>query len=276
MNLVVLFCALSFLERFIFPPHIESEAAVTTAVIVYSVVVKLIIYPWQVVGVIRTCDFCIKSNTNKAWATAALGTIILSLGVTLVSILNTYQSLLIFKQDLIPKPSNQPGYSLELMKHKTLLLLHGPMEIGITQQVSRIIKQNSTIAGIILDSEGGQVYEGRGLARLILEHKLDTYVRNECLSACTTVFVAGKRRILSMNARLGFHQYKTFSGFPPIDIKKEQLKDRKIFNVQGVSATFLDNIFLRPPDSMWWPKIDELVDAGVVHQVGYSPGASEE
>ncbi len=276
MNLVVLFCALSFLERFIFPPYIESEAAVTTAVIVYFVVVKLIIYPWQVVGVIRTCDFCIKSNTNRTWATAALGTIILSLGVTLVSILNTYQSLLVFKQDLIPKPSNQPEYSLELMKHKTLLLLHGPMEIGITQQVSRIIKQNPTIAGVILDSEGGQVYEGRGLARLILEHKLDTYVRNKCLSACTTVFVAGKRRILSMNARLGFHQYKTFSGFPPIDIKKEQLKDRKIFNAQGVSATFMDKIFLQPPDSMWWPKIDELVDAGVVHQVGYSPGASEE
>ncbi|GBF29639.1 hypothetical protein MnTg03_01215 [bacterium MnTg03] len=235
---------------------------------------KLIVYPWQVVGVLRTCDLRIKSDTGRSWATAAQIALVVSLAVTLVATIETYQSLQVFKQNLILKqiPLPEPRYSLDLVKQDTLIHLRGPFDIGITNRVADLIKQYPEVSGIILDSEGGQIYEGRGLARLIRENKLQTYSLDQCLSSCTTAFVAGTTRTLGINARLGFHRYKTYSLIPSIDVAAEQSKDMAIFEQQGVSPDFLEKLFTHPPEEMWWPEIDELINAGVVHQTGYSPG----
>jgi hypothetical protein len=272
INLVFLFFLLGISEHFIFPPYIESEHAVTTAVIAYIIVVKLIIYPWQVVGVLRTCDLRVKSDTGRSWATAAQAALLLSLAITLVATIETWQSLQVFKRNLILKEIAlpEPLYSLDLIQQNTLIHLRGPFEIGITNRVAEMIEQHPQVTGIILDSEGGQIYEGRGLARLIRENSLQTFSLDNCLSSCTTAFVAGTIRTLATNARLGFHQYKTYSGFPVIDVEQEQSKDMAVFVMQGVSPEFLEKVFIRPPEEMWWPDIDELIDAGVVHQTGFT------
>ena len=274
VNLVLLFFALVFLERFIFPPHIENDTAVTTAVFIYFIVVKLIIYPWQVVGVLRTCDLRIKSNTGRSWATVAQVALVMSLAVTLLATIETYQSLQVFKQKLILSEAILPVplYSLDLINKNTLIHLRGPFQIGITNRVAELIGQYPEITGIVLDSDGGQIYEGRGLARIIREKKLQTFSLDKCLSSCTTAFIAGTTRSLGTNARLGFHQYKTYSLIPSIDVENEQAKDMAIFVNQGVSPEFLEKIFIQPPNSMWWPEIGELLDAGVIHQTGFSLG----
>jgi len=272
INLVLLFFLFGILERFIFPPYIESEIAVTTAVFVYIIVVKLIIYPWQVVGVLRTCDLRIKSDTGRSWATAAQVALVLSLGATLVATIETWQSLQVFKRSLILKEIAlpEPLYSLDLIQQNTLIHLRGPFEIGITNRVAEMIEQHPEVTGIILDSEGGQIYEGRGLARLVRENNLQTFSLDKCLSSCTTAFVAGRTRTLGVNARLGFHQYKTYSVIPSINVANEQAKDMAIFVEQGISPEFLEKIFMQPPEEMWWPDIDELLSAGVVHETGFT------
>ncbi|MFB3058720.1 MAG: hypothetical protein ACE1ZB_03205 [Gammaproteobacteria bacterium] len=274
VNLVLLFILFGILERFLFPPYIENESAVTTAVIAYFIVVKLIVYPWQVVGVLRTCDLRIKSDTGRSWATAAQIALVVSLAVTLLATIETWQSLQVFKRDMLLKEvsSPEPLYSLDLIEQETLIHLRGPFQIGITNRVADLIERYPEITGIILDSEGGQIYEGRGLARLIRDNNLQTYSLEQCLSSCTTAFVAGTTRTLGINARLGFHQYKTYSLIPSIDVAAEQAKDMAIFEQQGVSPEFLEKIFIHPPKSMWWPEIGVLINAGVVHQTGYSPG----
>ncbi len=272
VNLVLLFFLLGILERFLFPPYIENELAVTGGVIAYIIVVKLIIYPWQVVGVLRSCDLRIKSDTGRLWATAAQVALVISLAATLVATIETYQSLQGFKRNLILEQTAppEPLYSLDLIKQDTLIHLRGPFEIGITNRVEVLIEQYPEVTGIILDSVGGQIYEGRGLARLIRENKLQTYSLDKCLSSCTTAFVAGTIRTLGTNARLGFHQYRTYSLIPSINVESEQAKDMAIFEKQGVSAEFLEKVFTQPPEEMWWPDIDELVNAGVVHQTGFT------
>ncbi len=278
VNLVLLYIALEILRRFIFPPYIENEMAVTSAVVIYLVIAKVIIYSWQVVGVLRISDHRIKTDSGRTWANVAQIALVASLAATLLTSIETYQSLQIFKQDLRLRemPLDEPEYSLDLIERDTLIHLRGPFQIGITNKVAELIERNPAIAGIILDSEGGQIYEGRGLARVIRENGLKTISLDECLSSCTTAFIAGTTRTLGTNARLGFHQYKTYSIIPSIDVDNEQAKDMAIFIKQGVSPRFLEKIFSQPPEGMWWPEIDELVDAGVVHQIGYSPGASEE
>ena len=272
LNLVILFVALDLVERYVFPPYVEGEIVVTVAVIVYAIVVKLIVYPWQVVGVLRVCDLRIKSNSGRSWATAAQIALVVSLAATLIATIETYQKLQIFKRDLELEAMIFPGpeYSLDLVKQGKLIHLQGPFQIGITDRVAQLIARNPEVVGIILDSEGGQIYEGRGLARIITKHRLRTFSLDECLSSCTTAFIAGTTRTLGTNARLGFHQYKTYSIIPSIDVDNEQAKDMAIFVKQGVSPRFLEKIFAQPPESMWWPDIDELLDAGVVHQTDFS------
>ena len=274
INLVLLFVLFGILERFLLPPYIENELAVTIAVITYIIVVKLIVYPWQVVGVLRACDLRIKSDTGRSWATAAQVALVVSLAAVLITTIETYQSLQVFKRDLLLKEVAlpEPLYSLELIEQDTLIHLRGPFEIGITSRVENLIQRYPEITGIILDSEGGQIYEGRGLARLIRDNNLQTFSLDKCLSSCTTAFIAGSTRTLASNARLGFHQYKTYSLIPSVNVDNEQAKDMAIFVEQGVSAEFLEKIFKQPPENMWWPDIEELVDAGVVHQLGFSPG----
>jgi len=272
VNLVLLFILFGILERFLFPPYIENELAVTTAVIAYFIVVKLIVYPWQVVGVLRACDLRIRSDTGRSWATAAQIALVVSLAATLVATIETYQSLQVFKRDLVLKGVSppEPLYSLDLIKQDTLIHLRGPFEIGITNRVAEMIEQYPEVTGIILDSGGGQIYEGRGLARLVRENKLQTYSLDKCLSSCTTAFVAGTIRTLGTNARLGFHQYKTYSLIPSINVRSEQAKDMAIFVKQGVSPEFLEKVFTHPPEEIWLPDIDELINAGVVHQTGFT------
>ena len=272
VNLVILFVALGLVERFVFPPYIKDEVVVTGAVIVYFIVVKLIVYPWQVVGVIRVCDLRIKSDGDRSWVTAAQIALVVSLAATLIATIETYQKLQVFKRDLELRAMVLPGpeYSLDLVKQGKLIHLQGPFEIGITRKVTQLIARNPEVVGIILDSEGGQIYEGRGLARLIGKYELQTFSLEKCLSSCTTAFVAGTTRTLGANARLGFHQYKTYSLIPSINVENEQAKDMAIFIKQGVSPEFLKKIFVYPPESIWWPEIDELIAAGVVHQTGFS------
>ncbi len=278
VNLVLLFIALQIAQHLLFPPYIENELAVTSAVVIYLVVVKLIIYPWQVVGVLRVCNHRIKTDTGRAWASVAQIALVASLAATLVTALETYQSLQIFKQDLIQSgiPPEEPQYSLDLIEGGTMIHLRGPFEIGITNKVEELIDRNSGISGIILDSEGGQIYEGRGLARVITEHGLQTFSLDHCLSSCTTAFIAGTKRTLGTNARLGFHQYITYSIIPSVNVDNEQAKDMAIFVKQGVSPQFLEKMFNQPPQGMWWPDIDELLDAGVVQQIDDNFGASAE
>jgi len=278
LNLVILFVALDVLERYVYPPYVEDEIVVTVAVIVYVIVVKLIVYPWQVVGVLRVCDLRIKSDSGRSWATGAQIALVVSLAATLIATIETYQKLQVFKRNLEIEAMILPGpeYSLDLVKQGKLIHLQGPLQIGITDRVAQLIERNPAITGIILDSEGGQIYEGRGLARIITKHRLRTFSLDECLSSCTTAFIAGTTRTLGTNARLGFHQYKTYSIIPSIDVDNEQAKDMAIFVKQGVSPRFLEKIFAQPPESIWWPDIDELLDAGVVQQIDYSLGASGE
>jgi len=269
VNLVLLFMAIEIAQQFLFPPYIEDEFAVTSAVVIYLVVAKLIIYPWQVVGVLRASSRRIRTDSGRAWANVAQIAVVASLAATLVTALETYQSLQIYKQDLIQRaiPPEEPEYSLDLIEGGTLIHLRGPFQIGITSKVEELIDRNPGVSGIILDSEGGQIYEGRGLARVITEHGLRTFSLDHCLSSCTTAFIAGTKRTLGTKARLGFHQYITYSIIPSVNIANEQAKDMAIFVQQGVSPQFLEKIFNQPPEGMWWPEIDELLDAGVVQQI---------
>ena len=266
VNFLLLFFVLNYLERFTLPPYLRGEPAVTAAVIGFFLVVRVVVYPWQVVGVIRACERHIKNRNDRSWAIAAEGVVVLSIAATLVAVFSSYQSLHGYRHSLRPPAAIERGYSLDLIRDNTLIHLRGPFQVGITQRVSQLLADHPEVTGIILDSGGGQIYEGRGLARLIRENALATYSLEQCVSSCTTAFIAGTKRALGDHAKLGFHQYKNYAAMPVVDVDQEQAKDIALFAAQGIAPDFLRKVFAQPPEKMWWPEAEELLEAGVIHQ----------
>ena len=114
---------------------------------------------------------------------------------------------------------------------------------------------------IELNSKGGNIFEARGIAKLIQQNNVNTHVSAECLSSCTTIFIAGVKRTLSDNAKLGFHQYRINSNklfAPNVDIDKELKRDIVAFKKQGIDQDFLDKAFSVSHDDMWYPDHREL------------------
>jgi len=163
-------------------------------------------------------------------------------------------------------------YALTVVGGGALLHLRGELEVGVTRAVAAMLDANPDARGVILDSPGGQIYEGRGLARVIRERGLATYTLIECASACATAFLAGRERLLAPGARLGFHQYQSHTILPAFDLAAEQAKDRQLFEAQGLADEFLAQIFAARPQDMWWPTPAELIAGRAIHGVGFALG----
>ena len=88
----------------------------------------------------------------------------------------------------------------------------------------------------------------------------------QCLSACTIMFLGGRERYISESGRLGFHQ-PDFPGLKGEDrraiIAQEQTRLRRL----GVSDAFARKALQAKPDDMWFPALTELLNAGVVTRV---------
>ena len=237
-------------------------------VIIFGAFVCLVVYPWQIIGLWRSCNRHIEVYGKRFWARTAQVLVVLGIIGTLLNLNSywpTYESLfrLAFVKDEFG------SYTLKLEKNGTLIHLQGGLGFGVSKEISKILKKNPRIEGIILDSIGGRIYEGRELAKLISTYGLDTYSLKGCYSAATTAFIAGENRFLGMEANLAFHQYQMdYEGVDAfVNIEEEQAKDLLLFQQQGIKSEFTERLFETSHDDLWYPTVDEMLDAGVIHGI---------
>lgn len=76
---------------------------------------------------------------------------------------------------------------------------------GYAERVIREIRRRSA-SGVIIESEGGSVYEARRLGRFLRSNGLTTAVDGVCLSACVDVLAGGVTRLITPSAKLGIHR----------------------------------------------------------------------
>ena len=273
VNLALLGAGIFWAERFIRPPFIENPAIVATATVVFFFLFHVIVYAWQVVGVLRAGDWYLRESGSSIWVPAAHVGVIASVILTSISAFGAMQTLFVEKRDTSLAEAwereRAERYRLTLTEGGRLVRLSGIFELGITKNLALLLHDNPGVEGIELDSDGGYVAEGRGVARLIRDRRLDTYVFGVCKSACTTAFIGGRARMLGVNGRLGFHQYWLEDGYPELLLNPlaEQEKDSVFYRAQGVRAEFVDRLFQVPHDDLWYPMQSELLDAGVVQRI---------
>jgi hypothetical protein len=124
----------------------------------------------------------------------------------------------------------------------------------------------ASVATIVLDSKGGLLQEAILLARRISQHRLDTYVSQECSSACTFTFLAGRRQSVAPGARIGFHAASYARDLSQTTFQDIAAFEREQYLKAGLPASFVDEILETPNNRVWYPSRQELLDARVMTQ----------
>ena len=150
--------------------------------------------------------------------------------------------------------------------NQTVLLLHGTFGEGSAEKVRRLLAATPTLKTLALVSNGGRLREASEIAALVRARRLDTYVDTRCESACTFVFLAGRDRAATPNARIGFHR-PSFAGVNQLAQSIATERMLKTYRDAGIPKDFLDRVSETDSASMWYPSPSELAKAGVINRV---------
>ena len=216
---------------------------------------------WQIVGIWRSANNYTRSRFLPFVVKFIMGLNALAMLASPFAVLAQLQILL--------SGIMTPTYQVEISDDRNTLFISGEINLGISDDMKKLLKQHRGVTRVQLSSIGGDLDESYRLQEIIQQHRLDTYVEDYCYSACTLVFIAGRDRVISSDAVLGFHQYQMSMQTSGADAMAQRLqnKDGVYFRNRGVSQAFTNKMFQAANDDMWEPTHQELIQAGVVHRI---------
>lgn len=162
-----------------------------------------------------------------------------------------------------------PPYSLVMSDDGLALTINGGIRFGLAEDMRNALDGWPEVRTVILNSPGGRLGAAETAAQLIEEKGLNTFVKEDCESACTRVFVAGKERYLLEHATLGFHGSsvtKPVLGDGLIKWIADQVTVRQYMR-DGIDREFMEHAVSIAPASMWFPTHDQLFAAHVITAV---------
>ena len=138
---------------------------------------------------------------------------------------------------------------------------------------------------IRLTSQGGSEQAAHLISELILKHKLDTQASGMCASACTNIFIAGKKRRLMQGAQLLFHPHalsdndseenkKMFKKhFPDLNFSQAIAHNERLGAIdmierhseRSIDIEFTLRVLGIHPNGEWLPTRYELEHYGVIN-----------
>ena len=223
---------------------------------------------WQTVGVFRSARS--HRNLTGRWRAATACQFLAALN--LVIHLPVYgvipyghvfgMTMVVF--GLSPDPLGQAA--VFVADDNRAIVVNGALGLGVSGQVNRLTRLYPDIRNIVLDGPGGSAYEARALYRIIQRNNMKTFSLESCSSACAIAFSGGTERLIARDARLGFHSIGPYhwdtGGF---DLMPQQRVIKELLLRQGITTEFVEQAFLTPHREMWFPALQVLLDAGMIH-----------
>jgi hypothetical protein len=260
------------IDPLIVHPLARDDLVGTGFAVILIVVPKLILLPWIVFKTLQFTEDHYRKFGIATVKTSLLACLLLAVLVISVSAIDAIQTI-IFSHNAKANAgqTRAPDYRLGADPAQREYVIEGVIDFGITRDFRALLEQYPAGTRVVLTSQGGSIYEARGLAVLIQQHKLDTHVSDECSSACTLAFIGGQRRTLGTSAKLGFHQYSMdylnrHQALPFHDPVKEQAHDGELMLNRGINKEFVDRIGKLHQD-IWYPDAASLLHFGVIHAV---------
>jgi hypothetical protein len=158
------------------------------------------------------------------------------------------------------------AHAFRLLRDGTELEFSGPITIGTAKDFGEKLDAAPQAKVLHLSSPGGLVREASRIADKVAKRGLVTYVSDECSSACTDIFLAGRERFIGNRAKLGFHRasYGNSVSYRAYTLAREQ---REHLLSLGIPSDFAEKAVARVGDSIWYPTHDELLRAHVISGV---------
>ncbi len=242
------------------------QTSIPAGLIDLWLVVSVVVFFWQAVGTSRSADKFVKYTGSILSVMCAYVTLFVAAMMTLMQVADGLAS----KHTPVAYSTVYAGHlkthSRPMVSKEGVLRVDGNLDWELFGAFEQTLADNPGVTSVLLGSAGGYVFVARAMALQILERNLDTHIATHCYSACTVAFLAGERRTMAKNAKLGFHQYKLESGNQPelISVADELERDRQFFVERGLSHEFVQNVFTAGHSELWIPDNDVLVKAGVI------------
>ncbi len=214
---------------------------------------------WQVVGVWRSAGGHPGRGGSRRWAVAARVAVVVGVVQTAGVVATQLVPQVWEFGKVIAGRDPVSGYQIRLLRGGTEVEVSGYIAFGLTDRVTTTLNAYPGVTVIHLNTGGGRVAEARKLRDLIASRHLSTYVSTECASACVIPVLAGDRRLLAPDAKVGFHQY-TFAGRATAATVADMETEKAYFKSRGVSPAFVERAF-QPTSALWYPTHDQMLAA---------------
>jgi hypothetical protein len=242
-----------------FRPGAVLSAAAATWLVTGAAVV------WLVTGAWRSATRHQRSN-GVSWAALAKLVLALSVARTAATFVQSGAPQLGELYQIYAGDERVGKYTFRVLRDGRELEFSGGIPFGAADDFQRFIDAMGSVKLIHLNSDGGRISEAQSIAQIIQKRRLDTYVANRCMSACTIIFLSGRERLISARGRLGFHQ----PDFPGMTAEERRdaiaIEERRLRQL-GLSAEFAHKANQAAPSDMWIPPVPVLLKEGVVTQV---------
>ncbi len=241
---------------------LRAISAVILSVLAFSVIAWF----WSIVGIWRSANHHVDRGGKSGWATTAKVMVVIGI-LGMAGQLATTIGPQVREYALIAIGRDPVGeFTVQVATNGQSVIVVGTLREGSAARIQKIVDAAPGATSLVLNSNGGRLLEAQQLARMVRQRHLDTYVEDQCVSACTYVFLAGKERAATPSARIGFHQ----PSFPGFDAAAESVATTEMLDVYraaGLSEAFVQRIGRTPPENMWYPSRDELIEAHVITRV---------
>jgi len=149
---------------------------------------------------------------------------------------------------------------VKVLNDKTVLV-YGFLSLSVGEKLEMILAKQSAVRDVELSSPGGRTWVAVHIATLIRDRRLDTIVRNTCVSACALAFLGGVRRLAAESAKIGFHAAadKQFINLGANEYLREWVVR------MGASRDFASIAF--NSRTMWYPSFAQLRTGRVITEL---------
>lgn len=234
-------------------------AMVSLAVMSLAVAVTI----WSLVGIWRSANLHVSRGGASGWASTAKVMVFLGF-LTQVGNLNSHIIPQVKEFGLIAVGKDPIGkISIKIAADGQSMVIFGMLGEGSAEEVKQILDSAPGVKTLVLNSAGGRLLEAENIAQFVRTRGLNTYVEDMCASACTYVFLAGKDRAATPNAKIGFHQ----PSFPGLDETTRQQSTQSMletYRAAGLPEAFIQHVNTTQATDMWYPSRDELITANVI------------
>lgn len=128
-----------------------------------------------------------------------------------------------------------------------VLTIRGDIKAGDYVKFRSQFRGERRIAGLELDSPGGSLHEGVRIAELTRQRRLWTFVAKECDSACAFIFLLGRKRYVSGEAKIGVHAVGNDYGAEDSGTIRDTIYFARLSATLGVSSSIIGKMVATPP-----------------------------